>query len=92
MKSIYFDLTNSGISGDMLLASLLGLIPDPTQIITNLKDLKNKLKGVSELELDLKIVRRMGIETNRLEIIIEESRTHRTPDDLSNALNEYLNK
>ncbi len=91
MKSIYFDLTNSGISGDMLLASLLGLIPDPTQIITNLKDLKNRLKGVSELELDLKIVKRMGIETNRLEIIIEESRIHRTPDDLSNALNEYLN-
>jgi uncharacterized protein (DUF111 family) len=48
MKSIYFDLNNSGISGDMLLASLLGLIPDSTQILTNLKDLKKKLKGVSK--------------------------------------------
>ena len=92
MKSIYFDLTNSGISGDMLLASLLGLIPNSTQIITNLKDLKKNLKGVSKLELDLMIVKRMGIETNRLEIIIEESKTHRTPEDLSNALDEYLNE
>ena len=92
MKSIYFDLTNSGISGDMALASLLGLIPDSTQILTNLKDLKNKLKGVSKLELDLRIIKRMGIETNKLEIIIEESKTHRTPEDLSNALDEYLNE
>ncbi len=92
MKSIYFDLTNSGISGDMLLASLLGLIPNSTQIITNLKDLKKKLKGVSKLELDLRIVKRMGIETNRLEIIIEESKTHRTPEDLSKVLDEYLNE
>jgi len=92
MKSIYFDLTNSGISGDMLLASLLGLIPDTTQILTNLKDLKTKLKGVSKLELDLKIVKRMGIETNKLEITIEESKTHRSPDDLSSALDEYLNE
>ncbi len=92
MKSIYFDLTNSGISGDMLLASLLGLIPDSTQIITNLKDLKRKLKGVSKLELDLRIVKRMGIETNRLEIVIEESKMHRTPEELSNALDEYLNE
>ncbi len=92
MKSIYFDLTNSGISGDMLLASLLGLIPDSTQIITNLKDLKKNLKGVSKLELDLRIVKRMGIETNKLEITIEESKTHRTPEDLSNALEKYLNE
>ncbi len=92
MKSIYFDLNNSGISGDMLLASLLGLIPDSTQILTNLKDLKKKLKGVSKIELDLRIVKRMGLETNKLEIIIEESKTHRTPEDLSNALDEYLNE
>ena len=92
MKSIYFDLTNSGISGDMLLASLLGLIPDTTQILTNLKDLKKKLKGVSKLELDLRIVKRMGIETNKLEITIEESKTHRSAEDLSNALEEYLNE
>ncbi len=92
MKSIYFDLTNSGISGDMLLASLLGLIPNPTQIITNLKDLKKNLKDIFKIELDLRIVKRMGIETNRLEIIIEESKTHRTPEDLSNALDEYLNE
>ncbi len=92
MKSIYFDLTNSGISGDMLLASLLGLIPDSTQILTNLKDLKKKLKGVSKLELDLRVVKRMGIETNKLEITIEESKTHRSPEDLSNTLEEYLNE
>ncbi|MHA1235588.1 MAG: nickel pincer cofactor biosynthesis protein LarC [Promethearchaeota archaeon] len=92
MKAIYFDLTNSGISGDMLLASLLGLIPDSTHIITNLKDLKNKLKGVTKIEIDLKTIKRMGIKTNRLEILIEESKKHRTPDDLSNALDAYLNE
>lgn len=92
MKSIYFDLTNSGISGDMLLASLLGLIPDATQILTNLKDLKKKLKGVSKLELDLKKIKKMGIMTNKLEIVIEESKKHRSSDDLLNVLEEYLNE
>jgi uncharacterized protein (TIGR00299 family) protein len=92
MKSIYFDLTNSGISGDMLLASLLGLIPNPTQILTDLKDLKKMLKDVSKLELDLGNSKRMGLKANKLEINIEESKIHRSPEDLSNALEEYLNE
>ncbi|MBY9021427.1 MAG: nickel pincer cofactor biosynthesis protein LarC [Candidatus Lokiarchaeota archaeon] len=92
MKSIYFDLVNSGISGDMLLASFLGLLPDPTNILSNLKDLKNILKGVSKIEVDLTKIKRMGIETNKLELTIEESKTHRTPEDLSNALENYLSE
>ncbi|MHA1473164.1 MAG: nickel pincer cofactor biosynthesis protein LarC [Promethearchaeota archaeon] len=90
MKSLYFDLTNSGISGDMLLASLLGLIPDANQILTNLKDLKNYLKDVAKLELTLITVKRMGIITNKLEIIIEESKIHRSSEDLSAALEKFL--
>ena len=53
MRILYIDMNNSGISGDMLLASLLGLVPEDNSILTELEDLKNYLPGVSRLDLNL---------------------------------------
>jgi len=39
MKNLYIDARNSGISGDMFLASLLGLIDDSDKILSDLKEL-----------------------------------------------------
>ena len=39
MKSLYIDATNSGISGDMFLVSLLGLNEDPNEILSVLREL-----------------------------------------------------
>ncbi|MCK4383898.1 MAG: DUF111 family protein, partial [Candidatus Lokiarchaeota archaeon] len=91
MKSLYIDAINSGISGDMFLASLLGLNDDPNEILSELKELKEYLKGVSNLDLELVEVKRMGMQVHQLKVSIKESKNHRTPDELSNALERFLN-
>lgn len=90
MKSLYIDATNSGISGDMFLVSLLGLNEDSNEILSDLGELKDYLNGVSDLELELLKVKRMGVEVNSLKQRIKESKNHRTPDELSNALEQFL--
>ena len=90
MKSLYIDTTNSGISGDMFLASLLSLVSDSNEIIADLKELKHFLKGVSHIELELTKVKRMGVDVNQLKLAIKESKNHRTSDALYNALERFL--
>lgn len=92
MKVLYIDLSNSGISGDMFLASLLGLISDPEKIIDDLKELKELLPDVSKLDIKLIINERSGIQTNQLKIDVKESKIHRTANVLKKYLNEFLNK
>ncbi len=90
MKSLYIDTSNSGISGDMLLASLLSLVSDSNEIIADLKELKHYLKGVSHIELELTKVKRMGVDVNQLKLALKESKNHRTSNALYNALERFL--
>jgi len=90
MKSLYIDTANSGISGDMLLASLLSLVSNSNEIIADLKELKHFLKGVSPIELELTKVKRMGVVVNQLKLVIKESKNHRTSNALYNALERFL--
>ncbi|MFX1354631.1 MAG: nickel insertion protein, partial [Promethearchaeota archaeon] len=68
-------MSNSGISGDMFLASLLDMIPNSIDVLNQLKQLKNYVKGVKKLELVLEKVKRTGIMVSHLKIDIEESKT-----------------
>lgn len=90
MRVIYLDLNNSGISGDMFLASLLGLVPDNEVIVKILETLKNHLSGVSRLEIKLLKTEHSGIQLNQLKININESKDHRTARTLQNALKSFL--
>ena len=58
MKVLYIDSSNSGISGDMFLASLLSLVPHHEKILEDLKELINFISGVSKLEIELKKISR----------------------------------
>jgi uncharacterized protein (TIGR00299 family) protein len=91
MKSLYIDIINSGISGDMFLASLLPLCQNPKSILSDLKELSKYLNGVSELDIDLIKIKKSGLDVNRLSLTIIESKVHRTPSDLSQALERFLN-
>ena len=90
MKILYIDLNNSGISGDMFLASLLGLVPEPDNILKELREIKNFLSGVSKTQIELIQVPRSGIKINQLKINIEETKDHRSAKTLLKALNTYL--
>ena len=58
MKSLYIDMSNSGISGDMLLSSLLGFSSNPNAILKELEKLKEVLEGVSKIELNLEKIKK----------------------------------
>ncbi|MFW9940515.1 MAG: nickel pincer cofactor biosynthesis protein LarC [Candidatus Thorarchaeota archaeon] len=92
MRILYFDLKNSGISGDMLLAALLGLVPEPEEILEDLKKLKDYLSDVSHLIIELKKISRSGIHLNQLKIEIKENKDQRSAETLQNSLNKYLNE
>jgi len=90
MKLLYIDAINSGISGDMFLASLLGLIERPNEILDDLKSLEDYLSGVSKLEINLIGKKISGILVNQIKIDVKETKNHRSPKSLSNALNKFL--
>ena len=90
MKILFLDCINSGISGDMFLASLLGLIDDSNEVLKQLSDLKIFLKGVSQLKIEFQKIERLGIQVNQLKIEIQEDKHHRTPKVLLLALNQAM--
>ncbi len=92
MRKLYIDLNSSGISGDMLLAALLGIVPEPEKILKDLRKLKDYLPGVSQLIIELKKIHRSGIQLNQLKIEIKENKGHRSAHTLQNSLNKYLNE
>jgi len=90
MRILYIDLLNSGISGDMFLAGLLGLVPEPNVILHELQDLKNWLPNVTKLDIELIYTERSGIQLNQLKIDIKETKDHRTAKTLQKSLNNFL--
>ena len=90
MRIIYFDLINSGISGDMLLASLLDLVPTTNEIIEKLLELKEYLPGISQLNIELKKRLYSGIQINQLKINIKENKNHRSAKQLKDSLHKFL--
>jgi len=89
-KVLYIDCRNSGISGDMLVAALLEFVSEPEKILNQLTDLKKYLKGVSNLEIKLSKGKKNDIWVDQLQILLEETKHHRTANDLRNALNKFI--
>jgi hypothetical protein len=90
MKILYIDMINSGISGDLFLGALLGLVDNPNEIVENLRQLNVYFSGVKKLQIELVKEERNGIFVNKLDISIEEKKHHRHVRDLKDALNTYL--
>jgi len=89
MKYLYIDCSNSGLSGDMFLAALLGLIPDHDLVLEQLNDLKSYLSGVKHLEITLRKIKRHGILVNYLDIALKETKNHRSSRNLMEALEKF---
>lgn len=92
MKILYIDTSNSGISGDMFLASLLDIIPNPKELLDELKLIKNYVKGVKKLEIAWEKVKRTGIMVNHLKVEIEENKNERSSKNLKESLQAFLDE
>jgi uncharacterized protein (TIGR00299 family) protein len=83
-------MSNSGISGDMLLAALLGFSSNPNKILKEFTKLNKVLEGVSKIELNLEKIQRSGIGVHQLQIKLNEDKKHRTAKVLKNALIKFF--
>ncbi|MHA1146723.1 MAG: nickel pincer cofactor biosynthesis protein LarC [Promethearchaeota archaeon] len=92
MRTLYIDASNSGLSGDMFLAALLKLVPDPDVVIRLLNELKYYLSGVNELKIKLQEVNRFGLSVAQMNIIIKENKSHRTVKELKSSLHRFLDE
>jgi len=90
MKTMFIDTINSGISGDMLLAGLLGLIDNPNEILDELNEISKFISGIINFKVNLTKIERSGIEVNQLIVIIKESKDHRSTKTLKDALNAFM--
>ncbi|MBY9004686.1 MAG: nickel pincer cofactor biosynthesis protein LarC [Candidatus Lokiarchaeota archaeon] len=90
MKILYIDTSNSGMSGDMLLAGLLGLIENPDELVNELNEISKFISGIVNFKVNLAKVRRSGIEAYQLEVTINEKKDHRSTKTLKEALNAFM--
>ena len=90
MKTLYIDTSNSGISGDMLLAGLLGIIDNSDEILNELNEISKFISGIINFKVNLAKVRRSGIETFQLDVTIKEKKDHRSAKTLKEALNAFM--
>ena len=87
MKILVIDPKIAGISGDMLLSSLIDLT-DSFDIIGHLENEINNLENCKKFKVEIKD-EDVGIVAKKLEIEIEE-RKLKNPDELKNATNSVL--
>ena len=90
MKTLYIDTSNSGISGDMFLAGLLGLIDNPDEIIDELNEISKFISGIVNFKVNLAKIERSGIEVYQLVVVINEKKDHRSTKTLKEALNTFM--
>ncbi|MHA1624855.1 MAG: nickel pincer cofactor biosynthesis protein LarC [Promethearchaeota archaeon] len=90
MKTLFIDTTNSGISGDILLAGLLGLIDNHDEIIYELNEISKFISGIVNFKVNLAKIERSGIEVYQLDVEIKEKKNHRSAKTLKEALNRFM--
>jgi len=90
MKTLFIDTTNSGISGDMLLSGLLGLIDNPDEVLIELNEISKFISGIVNFKVSLGKTERSGIEVYQLDVMIKEKKDHRSAITLKEALNTFM--
>jgi len=89
-RVVVIDCQMAGISGDMLLAALIGLGANFNNISKVADSVKKHLEGCEDVTLNLKDVVRGGIQAKRIEINVKESFDKRSGKQLSNVLIQCL--
>ena len=92
MKSdiLVIDPSIAGISGDMMLSSIIDIGADEKLVIENLESIKDYFKSCKKLEISFKDVTKNGFRAKKADIIIEEDRNSHNVDELNYNLERSI--
>jgi len=85
-RVVVIDCQMAGISGDMLLAALIGLGANFNKISKVADSIKNSLEGCEEIILNVKDVTRGEIQAKKVEVNVKESISERSGKQLRDTL------
>jgi hypothetical protein len=80
------DCQTAGISGDMILAALLDLMPSIEKVVEAMRSVKDYHEGCRTLEIRVDEVKRGGFRARRVETIAEESKLEKTGAELEDIV------
>ena len=92
MKSdiLVIDPSIAGISGDMMLSSIIDIGADEKLVIENLESIKDYFKSCKKLEISFKDVTKNGFRAKKADIIIEEDKNSHNVDELNYNLERSI--
>ena len=92
MKSdiLVIDPSIAGISGDMILSSIIDIGADEKLVIENLESIKDYFKSCKKLEISFKDVTKNGFRAKKADIIIEEDKNSHNVDELNYNLERSI--
>ena len=92
MKSdiLVIDPSIAGISGDMMLSSIVDIGADEKLVIENLESIKDYFKSCKKLEISFKDVTKNGFRAKKADIVIEEDKNSHNVDELNYNLERSI--
>ena len=92
MKSdiLVIDPSIAGISGDMMLSSIVDIGADEKLVIENLESIKDYFKSCKKLEISFKDVTKNGFRAKKADIVIEEDKSSHNVDELNYNLERSI--
>ena len=92
MKSdiLVIDPSIAGISGDMMLSSIIDIGADEKLVIENLESIKDYFKSCKKLEISFKDVTKNGFRAKKADIIIEEDKNSHNVNELNYNLERSI--
>ena len=92
MKSdiLVIDPSIAGISGDMMLSSIVDIGADEKLVIENLESIKDYFKSCKKLEISFKDVTKNGFRAKKADIVIEQDKNSHNVDELNYNLERSI--